>query len=681
MVIIIRNILIVLVFIFFPDNTLAQKNWKEIISIKDLNDNYPEILHHIFDHINLNYPGLEKVKDSYDNNEVIKACEYLLLYYKNGNTSNYLRKKLPIQTHKTIAQADTILKNVFTIQNVKGKVPYGKDGHRDWYYKGPNEDAEWAWLSNRHHQVDEVLNAYFDTGNPKYVIYIDSFLRDFIIKSQPYPNKQTWGAIWRGLEVSFRNKSWPRIFYSLIDSEHLLDVTKLLILSSLSDHADYNHKYHIGGNWLTMELSGLSVVATCFPEYKKSEEWLSYATEKLTQSIADQVYDDGVQNELTSHYHYVALMNFEEFKNTCELAGKKVPSSLIRTIEKMYDYTAKSIRPSGFGGLNNDGDLMYNRDNVLKGAKKFDRPDWEYIASNGKTGLAPFTLSYFFPWAGQLISRNGFDKDAHWSFFDVGPWGATHQHNDKLHISVSAYGRDLLVDSGRFAYKGEVAKKFRSYAQSSAGHNTVLIDHKGQGEGPSVTEKPLDTASYKITDEFDYATGSFNVFNDIQGKAIHNRSIFYIRGDFWIVVDKIITDRPREIQTLWHWHPECIVEQENKIVKTNHEKGNLAIIPVGYQDFKITQIKGREKPSPQGWYSSMYNQFEPNTATSYSTTIKANKTLVWILQPSKNKLQLLKPKIIAEDNSQIKIEVKSKQYQYQVNIPFYNSTKAALIKK
>ncbi|MCL7764477.1 heparinase II/III-family protein [Polaribacter sp. Z014] len=81
------------------------------------------------------------------------------------------------------------------------------------------------------------------------------------------------------------------------------------------------------------------------------------------------------------------------------------------------------------------------------------------MATNGEKGTVPDGgNSFFYPWAGQLISRSSYDKEAHWSFFDVGPWGAGHEHSDKLHLSVSAYGKDLLVDSGRFAYSGKWLK-------------------------------------------------------------------------------------------------------------------------------------------------------------------------------------------------------------------------------
>ncbi|MBJ2176063.1 alginate lyase family protein [Aureibaculum sp. A20] len=679
----IKSFLIVLFVLIYSLNSHSQIDWKQIKTSKDLVENYPEVVKNLFNEFNLDYLGLEKVKASYEKGSLVEACNRLLAYYKTSSTGQKLRRVQPVKTDRTNAYADTILQNIFTIQNVKGQVPWGKDGHRDWYYTGPNQDKEWAYLSNRHEQLDSVFVAYHNTGNPKYLNYLDLFLRDFIIKSQPYPAKKTWGAIWRGLEVSFRSKEWTRIFYGLINNKQISPATQLLMLSSLPDHADYNRNYHMKhGNWLTMELSALAEVGAKFPEFKKSDEWLNYAIKQMTQSIKSQVYLDGVQNELSAHYHYVAWNNFEEFKTTCELAGKKLPKVFTQTLEKMIDYTAKSMRPDGFGPLNNDSDLDYNRDVILKKAKIYGRPDWEFIATNGEKGIAPEGgSSFFYPWAGQMISRSNYNINAHWSFFDVGPWGAGHEHNDKLHLSVSAYGTDLLVDSGRFAYTGEVAKKFRAYAIGSEGHNTVVIDHFGQSAGPSVVSESLDNSAYKITEAYDFATNSFDKYKSIEGVVKHQRSLLYVRGDFWVVVDRIITDRPRHIETLWHWHPDCNVEKNKSVVRTNNVNGNLAIIPVGKHNFKIKIVKGQEKPNIQGWYSPMYNMFTPNSTSIYSVDINTSATFVWILQPSKNKASLLKAKIISENENAIKIKVKSKNVTYKLEIPYYNSNDLNLEKK
>jgi hypothetical protein len=581
-----------------------------------------------------------------------------------------------------VAGADTILKNVFVVQNVRGQVPYREDGHRDWYYKGPNNDREWAWLSNRHSQLYRVFTAYLETGNPKYAGYMDLFLRDFIIASMPYPAAKGSKSIWRGLEVAARAKVWSAIFYGMLDSEYLSPATRLLILSSLPDHAHYNRNFHGGNNWLTMEISALATVATNFPEYRESGEWLAYSIETMTQSMKDQVYPDGVQTELTSHYHNVSLHNFELFKEICDRAGQDLPEYFNQTIENMYSYIAHVVRPDGYRILNNDGDRGSDRELILAGARKYDHPEWEFIATNGKSGTKPPDgPSYLYPWAGHLISRSGFDGDAHWSFFDIGPWGSGHQHNDKLHISIAAYGRDLLVDAGRFAYTGEVARKFRPYARGSAGHNVILIDGKGQGRGPTHAREPLGEEACIIADGFDYASNSFDSFIDIDGEAKHIRSVFYVRGEFWVVVDRILTDRPRKIAAMWHWHPSCLVEQDGSMVKTANKKGNLAVIPISGQEFDIEFVKGQEKPEIQGWYSSEYNIFEPNTTSFYRTGIPGTTTLVWMILPSGKKMPKLEAGILSEDDSGVTVSVASKKQSWQLTVPFMDSGAANLVRK
>jgi len=549
-------LLITILIVFYSGILSAQSTWQKIVTVEDLCKAYPEQMQTMLDQFNLDYKGMEKVKHAYQKGNIQLACAELLNYYKTGNKAENLGKVQPAISSKNDALADTILNNVFVVQNVRGQVPWGADGHRDWYYKGPNNDREWAWLSNRHSQLLEVFNTYFDTGNPKYAKYIDMFLRDFIIKSMPYPNAKGDKSIWRGLEVAARVKVWSQIFYGMLNSEYISPATELLVLSSMPDHAHYNRNFHSGNNWLTMEISALATAATYFPEYKNSPEWLNYSIETITESMKGQVYPDGVQTELTSHYHQVAMKNFELFKNICTISNQKLPDFFNQTIEKMYSYIAHTVRPDGNRILNNDGDCGSDRELIIEGAKQFNKPDWEYIATNGKSGTKPRTgPSYFYPWAGQLISRNGYDADAQWSFFDIGPWGSGHQHNDKLHISISAFGRDLLVDAGRFAYTGEVAEKFRYYAKGTQGHNSILIDGKGQMPDIPVTDKPLDDTHFKITPDFDYAWNSMNKFYEIEGEVKHTRTLFYVRNNFWVIVDSIKTDRPRKIDVLWHGIP------------------------------------------------------------------------------------------------------------------------------
>ena len=115
------------------------------------------------------------------------------------------------------------------------------------------------------------------------------------------------------------------------------------------------------------------------------------------------------------------------------------------------------------------------------------------------------------------------------------------QRHDKLNIAIVANGRDLLVDGGRFAYRGAIADKFRKYATGSKSHNLIVIDGKGQAAGPKLANEPLAVNRNKITPDFDYAWGSFDQFSGLEGKCTHTRSLLYIRGNLWVVVDRVTT--------------------------------------------------------------------------------------------------------------------------------------------
>jgi hypothetical protein len=666
-----KTISLILLIVLMFQGMVSAQSWQQIQSVEEVCKAYPKEMNYIFENMNMDYPGLEKVSSAWKKGNLEEACRNLLEYYKAGNTAQHLRKMQPEKSSKTEVVADTILNDVFVIQNVRGQLPYLADGHRDWHYKGPNNDREWAWLSNRHSQILQVFLTYFETGNPKYARYIDLFLRDFIIKSMPYPGVKSSNSVWRGLEVSFRAKVWSQIFYGLLNSEYLSPATRLLMLSSLPDHAHYNRYFHAENNWLTMEISALATIATNFPEFKNSTEWLNYSIETMTNSMKGQVYDDGAQTELTSHYHITALNNFELFKEICVRANRQLPVFFNQTLEKMQNYLASTMRPNGTGILNNDGDLDNNRQRIVKAAHTYGRDDWKFVATNGHEGKKPeMGPSFFFPWAGQLISRSGYDADAHWSFFDIGPWGSGHQHNDKLNIAVSAYGRDLLVDAGRFAYTGEVAAKFRRYATGSQGHNVLLFDGKGQGPGVPVTSSPVSDKDYLITDEYDFARGSFDHFIDLEGTCNHTRTLFYSRGDFWVVVDQVSTDRPRKVEALWHWHPENKLKIENDKVYTSNEKGNLQIIPAGNQKWEVKMVKGQEDPEIQGWYSPEYNKFEPNPTTIFSTQIEGDDTFVWVLYPSDKEEKLVRAEIVSETSKEIKVKITSeKKDEWVIDVP------------
>jgi hypothetical protein len=612
---------------------------------------------HMFDALNLDYDGLEHVKAAYEAGDKIKACKALIDYYREKAKTN-ARVMKPVQPgNGTHPAAEQILQDTFTFQDVTGTVPRQADGSLDWTHRGPNDDSEWAFFLNRHGHLHTLFRAYQKTGNPAYVTRLDDHIREWVL-ANPYPGEHTGDPRWRGLETKSRISGWAQLFYALAEDEALKPSTRILILSSIPDHAHYTqHYHHTGGNWLAMQMCALADGALQWPEYKKATEWLDYATNTLMPEMERQIYPDGPQKELSSHYHGASLHSFQRYADLFEKVGRDVPPMWYAGLENMWNYWAYSMRPDGHGVLNNDSNLDFNRPSVLRAAPKYKRPDWAYIASNGQEGQQPNGLpSIMFSWAGQLIMRSGWDANAHWGMFDVGPWGIGHQHNDKLHLSIAAFGRDILVDSGRLYYKRD---KWRGFIKSSAAHNTLLIDGAGQNDDVKEFTEPLSKEVYQLTDTFDYARGSFTAgYIDLEGEATHTRAMVYVRDKFWIVVDRVTTDRPRQIQGLWHFHPHCTVEiNGTSVASTDADKGNARITPVGHANWDIEIIKGQEEPFIQGWYSREYNHKVASSCSVFKTHIDGDTTFAWLIVPGNGPIPNVKAELLTVDDHGVTVKV------------------------
>jgi hypothetical protein len=146
--------------------------------------------------------------------------------------------------------------------------------------------------------------------------------------------------------------------------------------------------------------------------------------------------------------------------------------------------------------------------------------------------------------------------------------------------------------------------------------------------------------------------------------------MYYSRGNFWVVVDQVATDRPREIKALWHWHPDCEVRADGTMAYTANERGNLLIIPVGFPAWKLSMAKGLEKPEIQGWYSPEYNQYVPSPTSVYTTRIESNATFAWVLFPEDKSGTAVKAEIVSGNNQEIEIRVSTKSGQeWVVSVP------------
>ncbi|REL33771.1 hypothetical protein DYD21_10215 [Rhodohalobacter sp. SW132] len=682
-----------IVFVVNDNNKDRQESpaaaWQDITTTEDVWNQYPGKIHTIFSSLNIDYPGLEPVKTALENSDTLSAANLLLDYYRSGESAKWLREKsYEYSDPDDQEQAENVLQNKITRTGATVEIPTTDGGGWDWNYTGPDQDDEFGYNLNRHRYFFHLLNGWHETENAEYAEKFDQIVRDWILNNpltekgdrfwevhrtttQELDWRDIGEVIWRDIDAGIRmGESWPQAFFGFQQADEFTPAARLLMIHSFIIHADYLQEYHqVHHNWATMEMNGLSYIGLTFPEFQQSEEWIDYALEVMEAEInGGQVYPDGVQMELATNTHWVALSRFENLVENFREASRAVPDSYLQHIEGMYDYLAYSMRPDGFQPLNNDSDREDLRPRVLRASENYDRSDWKFIATNGEEGVEPDGLpSRVFPWAGLHVMRNGWDRMSHWAFFKTGPYGIGHQHRDKLHLSVHAYGRDLLVDSGRFTHEDYFSfdpTVWRGYFRSTFSQNAILVDGAGQDVWERIAEEPHEEGrDYINTGELDFARGTFSDgYEGIEGQADHTRAVVYVKDRYWVVVDRLTTDRPREIQTLWRYAPDAnAVIEELQVVSNDQGKGNIRVVPSGDIHWELEIIEGQTEPYYQGWYSRTYGEKEPNPTAIYSANIEGDSVFAWILVPADGLVPEVQSTIVNEDNVDVEIQVAGEQ--------------------
>lgn len=639
----------------------------QLVTVEDLWSNHPNQLRSLFKGLNINYAGLNQVGEALADGDTIKAAKNLLEYYQDLDRDWIVTTLDVISDEEAMRQANSLLVDSVIRHGKQYKIPTNADGSWPWNYTGPDKDDEFGYGLNGLKYLPSLFMVWKKTGDSKYIKKYDQLVRDWIIhhpleaiedsvylvlEDEIGLDYRDIGEVeWRTLETGHRlGASWPQTFYALQKEKAFSPAARLLMLSSLAEQSDFLQQYHKSGhNWTTMEMNGLALAGLSFPEFKNANTWAKYAQDVMKEEINRQVYRDGLQTEISSKTQWVALNRFETLATNFEKAKKPMSEAYLNRVVQMYDYLAFSARPDGHQPLNNDSDRDDLKPRIMKAAKKFNRPDWEWVITNGKSGILPkMQPSITFPWAGIHIMRNGWDRDADWSFFDAGPYGTGHQHRDKLHLSINAFGKDLLVDGGRYTHKDYFnfdPAFWRGYFRSSYSHNVILVDGNGQKEGPVRADAPLvDNEDYIHAPLYDYAYGTFDDgFEKTEGEAIHSRSVIYIKGKYWVVLDHFKTDRPRKVQALWHYAPDNEVAIDGiEALSTNSNEPNLRIVPVGNIPWEVEIVEGQEKPVIQGWYSSVFGEKVTNPTMVYSTEIKEPTTFAWVMVPSRGAVPKVK---------------------------------------
>ncbi len=359
-------------------------------------------------------------------------------------------------------------------------------------------------------------------------------------------------------------------------------------------------------NILTGMASALAYISIMLPEAREAADWQKLAMEKLTGQMMKDVYPDGAYVELTQVYNYWVTQGFLDLmllarKNDIHLHG------VFERHEKMYEFLLHTSTPDrGWMPLaDSDDGFAKMATGMATGALLYDREDmrwlgprdvpaeliWQFPIKKLESyatmpAKKPSFTSHMMPYAQYGVMRTGWEKDDRWLLFDCAPFAGPHTHWDQHQVLVYA-GRDLLLDPGTCDY----GAKDRPYYISNEAHNVLLIN----GKGTDRNSHP-EVISWSLKEHAEFASSKVE-----NNGYMHQRSVLFVKPDYWVVVDHITGEVSGEAPTLtrlFHMAPGEVKTDANS-ARTMFEQGQNIWVdaadgaPLRIRDGKAVIVKGQ----------------------------------------------------------------------------------------
>lgn len=451
-------------------------------------------------------------------------------------------------------------------------------------------DHKVIWEINRHQHFFVLGRAFQVTGLRTYA---ECFAQQAAAWMDDNPPKQ--GVNWASsLEVAYRAIAWLWALEFFREADALTPALLQRMLKYLYAHGRhlerYLSTYFSPNTHLTGEALGLLYLGAMLPEFRRAPVWQRLGWEVLERELPRQVHADGVYFEQATYYHRYTVDIYLHAVLLARLNGISVPKAMLDRLDLTVAHLADLTRGDGtVPGIGDDdgGSLVvleqrgFTDVRAALGVASVVLDQTEYAAVAGRASeevlwllgaegvrsvdasigaTPPAHLSRLFATGGYAIMRDGWGPQANHAVIDCAPLGAMncgHAHSDTLSIEIAVHGCPLLVDTGTFTYTGSAVDRDRF--RHSAAHNTLTVD----GQSASIPNGPFAWTvrtdgriehwfSGSLVDRF---VGSHAGFERLCPPATHRRTVIFVRHEYWIIVDTLLTSGAHEVTSHFHWVP------------------------------------------------------------------------------------------------------------------------------
>lgn len=638
----------------------------------------------VFSFLDLDYPGLEKVKALHYAGKDEDAAKALLDYYRarTAITTPDINLK-----HITISKeqqkwADEALEHTFFVHyGYQPSFNYGKD--INWKY-WPVQDNELRWQLHRHKWFTPLGKAYRVSGDEKYakewtLEYIDWIKKNPLVRidknefemsgdSKLKDDAENARFAWRPLEVSHRLQDQTSQFQLFLPSKYFTPDFLTEFLVNYHRHAAFlMDNFSKSGNHLLFEAQRILYAGTFFPELKEAKTWRNTGIDILNKQIKIQVYPDGGQYELDPHYHLATINIFLKALSLADRNGfrNEFPQDFIDTIEKMIVFYANISFPDYTNPCFSDAKLAAKREmvqNYKAWSKLYPKNAFiKYLATEGKEGALPAYLSKGFLNSGFFVFRNSWGMDATEMIVKAGLKAFWHCQPDNGTFELWFNGKKLFADSGSYVYAGDSAvMKERKWFRQTCVHNTLTLNYKNLETTQSVTKlwQPEGNTQILVTENQSYKN------------LKHRRSVFFVNKTYFVIVDEAVGDA-KGFVNLNYQMPRGEVEnsREDMHFLTKFEDGSNMKL----QCFGTEGMTMKKEP---GWCSTAYRKRFKRMHVSFNVPKKDSGPVryITIIYPVKRSADApsfsakFKNKSFEENHLEVEVKINGKKEKLQYTL-------------
>jgi hypothetical protein len=537
----------------------------------------------------------------------------------------------------------------------------------------PPADVKIIHELNRHQHLPRLAKAFFLTGDE---LYARETIRQ--IESWIEQNPKWHGVNWQSsLEIGIRSISWLWTLFLLLESkslsEHQLRCICRSLLAQLDHVYRYPSTYTSPNTHLIGEAAALFIAGVLFQELPRARRWHQFGARVLIAEMQRQVLNDGMHAELSSYYHCYATDFYLHALVLARINAIAFPDSVWERFCRMLDVLSHFTRPDGTIPMFGDDDggrvlalasenYASHRDGLCSGAVLFRRPDFKYQSAtfaeesfwllgeearlifDSLPAEHPADLRRAFKDAGYFVQRSGWRANDTHVAFDCGSLGMDsggHGHADALSFILFTGGHEFLIDPGTSVYNR--AARRRDFFRSTAAHNTVVVDGRGQSRS-GATFRWKTKASPRLQkqialSDIDYVDGA------VEYRGItHRRRLVYIRPNYWVVLDELNGKGGHNFDFLYHFPPDAHLtivsdEKDGEIdCRIRIEQAGLQMCMYGSEPIQAQVICGQHDPL-QGWTSRVYGERRESPVLQASIHGKAPISMMSFLVPSAEPVQ------------------------------------------